>query len=260
MEVRQVVVSVADVLRAPYSGAERLTQVLLGENVKIEESYGQWFFVRAADGYHGWLTANSMGLYFTPGLAELALFIRPRVIVQPVEGQLNEPCIVYCGTCLAVCGVMPPFIKVILPSGGYGWVLESCVKRYTQANGIPRADRDQLLKLGKRFLGTPYLWGGITAAGVDCSGLAFVLYRACGMQIPRDAHEQFLRGKTVFAPNKGDLVFFSAAGTSLFPTHVGIFLGEDLFLHASSSFGGVVISSLQDSFYKERYLGARSLF
>lgn len=134
MEVRQVVVSVADVLRAPYSGAERLTQVLLGENVKIEESYGQWFFVRAADGYHGWLTANSMGLYFTPGLAELALFIRPRVIVQPVEGQLNEPCIVYCGTCLAVCGVMPPFIKVILPSGamdGYWNPVSSVIPKLT---------------------------------------------------------------------------------------------------------------------------------
>lgn len=106
-----------------------------------------------------------------------------------------------------------------------------------------------------RFLGVPYAFGGTSGYGFDCSGFTQHVFAMMGVHLPRMADEQYYAGKSFKGqPKRGDLVFFHtyAAGVS----HVGISLGDGKFIHASSSHG-VMVSSLHDSYWGPRYLGAK---
>ncbi len=103
---------------------------------------------------------------------------------------------------------------------------------------------------------TPYKMGGLDRSGVDCSGFVYVTFRSkLGCNIPRTTKLQVKTGKKISRNNLrvGDLVFFQ---TSLLYNHVGIYLGDSKFLHASSS-SGVIISSLNEKYWKKRYWTAR---
>ncbi len=119
------------------------------------------------------------------------------------------------------------------------------------ARGIAMAST--LTRNAMRFLGTPYVFGGTTASGFDCSGYVQHVFAMMGLRLPRMADEQYYATHRVHgAPARGDLVFFHtyAAGVS----HVGIALGNGRFVHASSR--GVAVSSLSDSYWAPRYVGA----
>jgi cell wall-associated NlpC family hydrolase len=108
------------------------------------------------------------------------------------------------------------------------------------------------------FIGTPYSFGGTTAAGFDCSGYVQHVFRSAGISLPRTADAQYLVGKHVDTAHaqRGDLVFFQTytAGVS----HVGIYLGNARFIHSSSS-RGVTVSSLNEPYWSSRYLGAERI-
>jgi cell wall-associated NlpC family hydrolase len=120
--------------------------------------------------------------------------------------------------------------------------------------------------LARRLLGTPYLWGGVTAKGVDCSGLSQLVCREGGRIIPRDADQQYANLSYIVERADvrfGDLVFFASDGAI---THVGIALDHMTLLHASGSGEGVIITSLDPTkgAYSARlagmYAGARRPF
>jgi murein DD-endopeptidase len=105
------------------------------------------------------------------------------------------------------------------------------------------------------FIGTPYRWGGATPAGFDCSGLVYYTFRKAGLDVPRTSQEQFRAATPVSLTRAepGDLVFFGRRGRI---THVGIYLGEERFVHAPETGRNVSVAHLQDGYYRARFAGA----
>ncbi|MHB8146277.1 MAG: C40 family peptidase [Vulcanimicrobiaceae bacterium] len=114
----------------------------------------------------------------------------------------------------------------------------------------------ELTKSALRFLGTPYVFGGTTSSGFDCSGYVQHVFAMLGISLPRTADAQYDVGhRIVGAMRPGDLVFFQTYEPGV--SHVGIYLGNGKFVHASSH--GVMISSLSQSYWASRYVGAKRL-
>ena len=155
-------------------------------------------------------------------------------------------------------------------TGGSGFVMWSSIDTNLDARNVEQSFstrfddrriihgkglRFALAREALRFLGTPFVWGGSTASGFDCSGFVQHVFATMNVMLPRTADYQFAAGRRlVRALRAGDLVFFQtyAPGAS----HVGIYLGDGLFVHSSRPF--VHISRLSDPYYAKRYLGATS--
>jgi cell wall-associated NlpC family hydrolase len=120
--------------------------------------------------------------------------------------------------------------------------------------------REDLVKTAKRYVGVDYQWGGESSRrGFDCSGLTMVVYQLNGLELPRSSREQWVAGTPVRRSQllKGDLVFFATAGGKSV-SHVGIYLGENQFLHAPGKGSKIRITSLSSTYFSSRYLGART--
>jgi len=116
---------------------------------------------------------------------------------------------------------------------------------------------DRVIQTAKSYLGVPYVWGGVSPSGFDCSGLTHYTLLMNGITIPRTTEAQYTTGVPVSMSQlkKGDLVFFTTYKPG--PSHVGIYLGNRQFIHESSGAGKVIISSLDNIYYAQHYIGAR---
>jgi cell wall-associated NlpC family hydrolase len=127
--------------------------------------------------------------------------------------------------------------------------------------GVSLTPREKVLFEIVKYLETPYQYGGETLTGIDCSSFIQQVFKnSIDQSLPRTASEQFLIGSNIFSEKQlkfGDLIFFDTQKIK-YPGHVGIYLGENLFAHSSSS-RGVTVSSLQSSYYADRYVGAKRL-
>jgi cell wall-associated NlpC family hydrolase len=111
-----------------------------------------------------------------------------------------------------------------------------------------------LTRSAMRFIGTPYVFGGTSSSGFDCSGYVQHVFAMLGIQLPRTADAQYYAGRRpIGGVHVGDLVFFQTYEPG--PSHVGIYLGGGRFIHSSSH--GVMVSRLADSYWASRYLGAK---
>lgn len=117
----------------------------------------------------------------------------------------------------------------------------------------------QIVDMAQKFINVPYTWGGSSPGGFDCSGFTYYIFAKHGLALPRMADGQFEVGKRVAKSDllPGDLVFFETYETG--PSHVGIYMGNGQFIHASSGAGRVTVTSMSKPYYVERYLGARRL-
>jgi cell wall-associated NlpC family hydrolase len=139
------------------------------------------------------------------------------------------------------------------------------IKRLTEpqteaAEEVPKDMKEQLVLLAKTMLDIPYRFGGTTFMGIDCSAYVQKVFGLIGVSLPRTAREQFKLGEPVGSGelSVGDLLFFRTYAP--FPSHVGIYLGGNLFIHASSKGRKVTIDSLDTPYYTRRFIGAKRLF
>ncbi|KOF52821.1 MULTISPECIES: C40 family peptidase [unclassified Achromobacter] len=132
--------------------------------------------------------------------------------------------------------------------------------RLAQEPTVPTL-RDRVVEAGLEAIGTPYSWGGDDADGFDCSGLVLYVYREiAGLELPRTARQQRAQGKVVRSKQQlrpGDLVFFATRGRGA-TSHVGIYIGQNRFVHAPRRGTKVRVDELQNPYWSKRYLGARS--
>ena len=140
---------------------------------------------------------------------------------------------------------------VLLRSGDY--------RRRASLNSRHGRILSGVTKAATQYMGTPYVFGGVSRRGIDCSGFTMQVFSMVGIQLPRTADVQFNVGTAVGKGKEqpGDLVFFQTYCAG--PSHVGIYLGSGRFIHASSS-RGVTISGLKDEYFGPRYLGAKRVF
>lgn len=146
------------------------------------------------------------------------------------------------------------WVGIRLADGRLGWARLTDILLPSQEPCGPQ----KTLALALRLKGAPYRWGGASPDGVDCSGFIQEVFRMAGHPIPRRADEQFQATAPIpdGGPRPGDLVFFTTEAPG--PSHVGIYLGEGLFLHASTS-RGVTEDRLDNPWFARRFLGTRRL-
>lgn len=154
------------------------------------------------------------------------------------------------------------WVEVTLPEGDAGWVRREELRGapVTRPIGKGHATGDAIVREAMQYVGTRYVWGGRSSAGLDCSGLIYIVFSTFAPDLGRvSSYDYFQMGVPVQQAElrPGDLVFFTtyAPGAS----HVGIYAGERKFIHAASSTQSVQISNLDESYYVTRYIGARRI-
>ena len=267
---------VEDLRRAPTIFSERVSQVRMSESVRVLEENGDWAFVQVVhDGYLGWVHTASLHRSSESGVRDYQADCR--VMVQsPLAPAYLDP------TSQQMVGQIPFCVRlpvgpaqagrqaVRLPDGQIWWVpgtdLSPIHNEAALAERIPTA-----LSLIRRFVGTPYLWGGRTPFGFDCSGLAGTFWAFLGVAIPRDADMQYAQLLPVSGiPQPGDLLYFgeihedaSSDPAEFQISHAAISLGGDEFIHSNGAHWGVGYNSFDlhspnfRAWLKDNYRGAR---
>lgn len=141
----------------------------------------------------------------------------------------------------------------------------SIYDKQTSTNSTPAPTYtagDAIVSTAKNLMGIRYVWGGTTTKGFDCSGFVQYVYKQNGVTLNRTANQQLSNGYSVSASDlqPGDLVFFHGTYATSGASHVGIYIGDGQFIHASSGKGCVVISNLWSNYYANHYLGARRIY
>ncbi|MGE5552181.1 MAG: C40 family peptidase [Bacteroidota bacterium] len=168
---------------------------------------------------------------------------------KPVVGAVTG------GQMVAVVGRAVGWYRV--EAGQDGWIAEDYLRLDLEGR-IPQDSRvGLLLRAAQSLLGRPYAYAQAGPAGFDCSGFTSYVFRQFGVGLPRSAEDQMHAGTRVErdALSAGDLVFFTTDGRGRV-SHVGIYLFDGEFIHASSGRGRVTTSTMREGYYDERYVGA----
>jgi hypothetical protein len=259
-----VIAPVANMHRSPDAGAAVTSQAIYSTEVGIREKTSGWTLVKTPDGYTGWLESRLLvkrkGHYALTGRVaivdslfanlyrEADITVQRPLLTLPYESRLEV--------------VAEPeaedrrWIEVRLPDQQSAWIQRGDVRF-----GDEPLDVDSLIALARRFVGLPYLWGGVSTFGYDCSGFTQMLCRRRGVQIPRDADPQaawegmLVIDRSDLSP--GDLLYFGDDGEI---THTGLYLGGGEFIHATAwKLPRVQISRLELPHWSGRLMGCRRL-
>lgn len=260
-----VVVPVANMYSGPSDQKDVVSQALYGSNVKLLVARGEWSRIQTDDHYRGWTPSRYLRLiqigsgYATSGKTvqveslfanlyrETDVTRHKPVITIPFESRVE---VIAEGT-----GENEGWLRVRLPDQRTAWVQAGDVVSDPKPLTIPES-----IELAKRFLGLPYLWGGRSTFGYDCSGFTQMLVRSRGIQMPRDTDLQAAWSGVVAVDRKdlqpGDLLFFGSSAKNI--THAGMYIGDGQFIHAAIRGHPVVqISRLDDDPWTRRLVACR---
>ena len=237
---REVIEAVANLRRTPSLDGRLDTQALLGESVMVYETSEEgWAWGQLeADGYVGWLSANALG---TPGPAPTHKVAVPRTLVFPgPDIKLPPVTALPMGALLAIARQDERFAVTVA-----GWHIPA-------VHLAPiKAKQADFVATAESLLGAPYLWGGKTSLGIDCSGLVQVALQAAGHACPRDSDMQELALGTVSSLSqlrRGDLVFWKG--------HVAIARDGESLIHANAHAMMVAIEPVADAVSRIKAAGS----
>ena len=241
-----VAVSVGNVRTSPRHPGGMATQAMMGMVAKLLKKQGEWYYVQLPDRYMGWLESNAMKITNEAGVegwkqASKVIVTtyfstvreQPNVNAQPVRDAVA-------GVLMKKVGTKGSWVSVELPDGATGYMEQSNVEDFTGWKKSRKLTAENVEKTAKTFLGVPYLWGGTSPKGMDCSGFTKTVYRLNGLELSRDTDQQAQGGDDIEPGDefqnlkKGDLVFFGRKATPERPehiSHVGIYLENREFIH-----------------------------
>jgi uncharacterized protein YgiM (DUF1202 family) len=274
-----VSLSVGNVRSKPGNPEELATQVLMGMVVKLLKKESGYYLVQSSDSYLGWLDSDALFLanrgtvndwVSGPKVIATGLF----TIVREKPDANGQPvCDLVAGGILKTVDAKDLWVRVELPDGRKGYVDRAYVEDYESWKASRKLTGENIEKSAKSLMGIPYLWGGTSVKGMDCSGFTKTVFRMNGMELNRDANQQALMGEDLNPGDgfqnlrKGDLLFFGRKASSERResiSHVAVYLENKSFIHTPSG-RGVRFGSFDpaSSFYDEanlkRFVRARRI-
>jgi len=269
--------SVINIRSAPKHSAELGTQGLLGMSLKILDKEGDFYRIQTPDSYISWVDKGGIhkmdkSEFDTWNASKKVIFTKNFGYVYATKSS-NSTIIsdITLGGLSKYVSEDGRFYEVKYPDNRTGFIKKSEGFVYEDWLEQLQPSQENIETIAKKMDGFPYLWGGTSSKGIDCSGFTKMVYLMNGFVIPRDASQQVNAGETVDTDltfenlEKGDLLFFGTKATETKKqrvVHVGIWLGNNKmeFMHAS---GNVHMSSMDksksnyDEFNKNRYLGSK---
>ncbi|UZR94119.1 C40 family peptidase [Chondrinema litorale] len=269
-------ISVANIRSQPKHSGELATQATLGTPLKVLEKEDNWYRVQTPDKYISWVDAGGIILmndeeYNNWIKSKKLIFLQPvgNAFVSPKNEELVSDLVG--GDILKYEGEDNGYYQISFPDGRLGYIEKTATEFYDQWIGKLNPEQYDLISVSKKMMGTPYLWGGTSFKGVDCSGFTKTIYFMNGMVIPRDASQQVHAGIPVDTSAgfenlvPGDLLFFGRKATddqTEKVVHVAMWLGNNEFIHAS---GRVRVNSFDpnadnyNEYELNRFLRARRI-
>ncbi|TLP80709.1 C40 family peptidase [Maribacter sp. ACAM166] len=270
-------VSTANLRSNPKHASELATQATLGTVVNVLKKEGGWYLIQTPDAYLAWVDAGGIQLMDENSLSQW--FASNKIIYTRTYGHAYysvdatyRVSDLVAGSLLELLSEEGNFYKVQFPDGRIGLVPKDEAQEYTTWLSNLSVEPDALVETSKTLMGVPYLWGGTSTKGVDCSGFTKTVFFLNGMVIPRDASQQVHAGKFIDSVAnfntlaKGDLLFFGRKATDSTTekvVHVGMWIGDNQFIHSSQM---VRISSVDknepnyDEYNVGRYLRTKRVF
>ncbi|HEX7241811.1 MAG TPA: C40 family peptidase [Longimicrobiaceae bacterium] len=247
-QVHAVVTSaVAPMLAGPSINDTQVSQTLLGHHLIVLRRTGRWLQCRAPEGYIGWVHAGYVALVDESDARAWEVGTEGEAWISLGAELSNADGEVFARLPWGARVVRESEEVVRLPDGRRGRPSGELVSAAHRPLRFP-LDGAAVVASSARWIGAPYLWGGVTQAGVDCSGLVQALYRMHGRLLPRDSDQQSRTGEPVDPGDDfssllpGDLLFYTEEPGRV--THVTLSMGGSRIVHASLGNGGVARNDL----------------
>jgi len=241
----------------PTFGMPLLSELHYGTELEILDEQGHWVFTRQKDGYLGWAYKPYLEQGFAAKATHRLIAPSYELWAQPdVTSEIITR--IFSGTSIVMEETDGKWAKV--RANKTGWIPSSLLRALSDKPESIEEKRKMLIEDAKRMIGVPYLWGGTSGNGIDCSGFVRLLHRWVGVDVPRDADMQHAAANPIEPPFEvGDLFFFAESESKRKITHVGLSLGGWKMIHSSRGRNGVYIDDVQErQSLKEIYVSAGS--